>query len=396
VEFAGSTDVGRHRRNNQDALLLAPDQALFGVADGMGGLSFGDVAAELCLSTAKEKLGSPAAIAVLDAYVADPSLTNRRRVFQILLDACDAANDEVNAESRRRHSGDEEDPKARMGATLDLCLLVRDRAFFAHVGDARAYLVRPTTTLQVTHDHALYDRLRATGKVRSPRRPARTPLVNAIGLADAVHVETVFVDIGRSDQIVLLTDGVHGSFDNESALTKLCERRSAAEVANALIAFANEKGGRDNSTAVVIQIKERFLSRPADASPRGHDLSVIAECPLVQDMPTWAILEMLAAGVEIEIPAGDPVPWVVAADLCAYVLVEGMVDLSDGRTLGQSALLFPECLVGVTPDGSPPKVREAARMIRIRSDDFAEVCRHDADLASGLFSRLARHLAMTR
>lgn len=395
IDFAGRTDVGLVRKNNEDALLTAPELALFAVADGMGGLASGEVASELAVQSAQAWLSTPAAAETLDAYVAEPTLQHRRGVFDLLREACESANERVIAEARRRQP-DESDPKAAMGTTLDLCLLVRDRAFFAHVGDGRAYLVRPTTTLQLTHDHALYDRLRATGKVRSPRRPARTPLINAIGLSDEVLVETLFVDIGRADRIALMTDGVHGAMENEGLLSRLCGRGSVEEAADALLEHSRERGGRDNATVVLIQIRERFLSRPADSSPQAHDLSAIAACPLVQDMPTWAILEMLAAGVEVEVAEGDRIPRLVTSDLCAYVLVDGLVDLSDGRLLGASALLFPESLVGVTREGELPKVREAARLIRLRYDDFTEVCRHDADLASALYSRLARHLASTR
>lgn len=379
------------RKNNEDAVLEAPEHALFGVADGMGGLAAGEVAARLALDTARRAMSSPRALGVLDRYVADPRIEHRRAVFGLLREACEEANRAVIEESERRAGGE----GGRMGATLDLVLLVRDRAFFAHAGDGRAYLVRSTATLQLTQDHALYDSLRASGEVRTPRRPARSPLVNGIGLADEVQVDTFFVDIGRGDRVVLVTDGVHGAAESEAEVDRLCHRGGPAEVAEALVKMARDRGGRDNASAVVIQVAERFLSRAADDSPMAQDLTVIAASPIVQDMPTWAVLEMLAAGVEVEVAEGQLLPRVVASDLCAYVLIEGLVDLPDGRCLGASALIFPESLVGVPKDGDLPRVRERARLIRIRSDDFTEVCRHDADLASGLYYRLSRHLALT-
>lgn len=400
IDHACRTDVGLVRKNNEDAFLDAPEAALFGIADGMGGLAAGEVAARMALDTARRTLTSADATGTLDRYVADPRIEHRRAVFALLRGACEDANRAVIEEAARRQEGPPSDSgrtsdSGRMGATLDLLLLVRDRAFFAHVGDGRAYLVRPTATLQVTQDHALYDALRASGEVRTPRRPARSPLVNGIGLADDIQVDTIFVDLGRGDRIVLVTDGVHGAAESEAEMNRLCYRGGPGEVADALLQMARERGGRDNATAIVVQVAERFLSRAADDSPMAQDLSVIAACPLVQDMPTWAVLEMLAAGVEVEVPAGRTLPRVVASDLCAYVLVDGLVDLPDGRCLGASALLFPESLVGVSKDGDLPKVREAARLIRVRYDDFTEVCRHDADLASALCWRLARHLALT-
>jgi PPM family protein phosphatase len=281
-----------------------------------------------------------------------------------------------------------------MGTTLDLCVLVRDRAFFAHAGDGRAYLVRPTATLQLTQDHALHAAQKAAGTSVTQKPPARNPLVNAIGMADEVVVDTLSVDLGKGDRILLATDGVHGAFDDEAAIARACAKHTPAAVIDALLREAREHGGHDNATAVLVEVQARFVKREADAGPSSRDLSALASCALLTGLPPSAILAALAAGVELEAAEGERLPREIASDLVAYVVLEGIVALPDGRALGPSGLLFAESLVGAQRAQELPTVQSSqARLIRIRQDDFAEVCRHDPALAASLYQRLARYLA---
>ena len=109
------------------------------------------------------------------------------------------------------------------------------------------------------------------------------------------------------------------------------------------------------------------------------------------------MLGALAAAVEVEREAGASVPRVVANDLVAYVVLDGIVDGvgPSGRQVGTGALIFPESLVGVWGDGPLPRVSRTARLLRVRADDFEEVCAADPALAAELYQRLALHLART-
>ncbi|MGE3671849.1 MAG: hypothetical protein AB7K71_19420, partial [Polyangiaceae bacterium] len=99
------------------------------------------------------------------------------------------------------------------------------------------------------------------------------------------------------------------------------------------------------------------------------------------------------AGVEIELEQGEIVPRAVTNDLVAYIVLEGIVRFADGREVGAGALLFPESLVEVNSRDPLPEVRADARLLRLRADDFQEVCTADPELSSQLYRRLARHLA---
>ena len=387
VEFASGSDVGLVRKSNDDAVLCRPEQALFAVADGMGGHAAGGVAARLALQVASESLAAKETVSAVNGYAADPTLERRRALFARMRIAVEAANEAVLEGART--PGQE-----GMGTTLDLALLVRNRAFIAHVGDARAYLLRPTAVVQLTQDHSVA----APESVGNPFRGKSrgdSRLVNAVGMAGAT-VDTLFVDVKSGDRLILCTDGVHGTLEQESALQKLCARGDPAASVEAVIAHARAAGGHDNASAVVVDIGQRFVRRADDDGVTAADLTAAGLSPLLVDLPAPTVLAALAAGVEIELQKEAKLPRESASDLVAYILIDGIVQRADGRMLGPPALLFAESLVGIRRDGALPVVTsDEARLIRIRHDDFAEVCRHDPALGAALYMRVAKHLAAT-
>lgn len=385
VASASRTVRGHDRSANEDAVLCRPDLALFGLADGMGGHGSGEVASGLALRAAAESLATEAARSVVARYARSPSLDRRREVFGLLHTAMHEAHEVV----RGAGAGD----RQGMGTTLDLLLLARDRAFLAHVGDARAYLVRPLATVQLTHDHTLFDTLRTTGKRSRPEARSPTPLSNSLGNRDEVVVDTLSVDVSAADRVVLCTDGVFEALDAEAALAAVGAGGAPGAMLDRLLGLADRSAGRDDMSAIVISIEDRFVRRATDAGPRALDLATVSASPLLSDLPPAAVLSALAAAVEIELQAGDEVPCTLAGDRVAYLVLGGSVALPDGRVLGASALLLAESLLDVAMHGRMPAVVEQARLLRIRYDDFREVCSHDAGLAAQLYRRIAKHLA---
>jgi serine/threonine protein phosphatase PrpC len=387
VDYAFATAIGQDRKVNQDAALCLPNAGLFAIADGMGGHAAGEIAARVSLEVLEKHLSRAAAREVVEQYAAEPEIEHRRAVFELIGDAMRAANSAVIAE------GEADAAREGMGTTLDLVLLVRDRAFFAHVGDSRAYLVRPTATLQLTHDHAAYDSLRTSGKRAPTGAFHRSPLTNSIGHRRRLVVDTLFVDLAKGDRIILCTDGVFNSLDNEGAFARASRQVLPERACTNLIRQARDAGTRDDASIITVAVRERFAKRKGDAGPRARDIATISASPLLIDLEPAAVLSALAAGVEVELEEGSDVPRAVANDRVAYVLLDGLVQLPSGRTLGPSGLLMAESLLDVPVRGTLPKVVERARLLRIRHDDFNEVCAHNTHLAAELYRRIAKHLA---
>jgi hypothetical protein len=143
-----------------------------------------------------------------------------------------------------------------------------------------------------------------------------------------------------------------------------------------------------------VQIGERFVKRePTDRGLAATDLERACQSALLQDMPLPLVLSALSAAVEVELETGSAVPRAIANDLVAYIVLDGVVRHAGDRRVGTGALIFPESLVGVWSEGELPVVEQTARVLRVRADDFEEVCRSDATLAAELYRRLASHVA---
>ena len=386
LDYCAASKQGTHRDKNEDSVLCRPDLGLFAVADGMGGHAAGDVASRVALEHVEHELAMPQVAQTLERYVLSPDLEARRAVFAALKGAFAAANAAVLAAAAELAN------EKGMGTTLDVVLLVRDRAFLAHVGDSRAYIVRPATVLQLTHDHALYDTLQQTGKRIAVKRWHKSPLAKHIGSTKRQVVDTLFVDLAVGDKIVLCTDGAYGALDEEGDFGALCEGGPHTVCTN-LLDCAATHGQTDDATVITIRAGERFVSREVDAGPRSSDVAVAAASPLLSELPMAMVLTALQAAVEIEVEVGASVDRAAAGDRVAYIVLDGLVKLANGRMLGASGLLLPESLLDVPLRGELPTVLERARLLRIRHDDFVEVCAHDPLLAAALYQRLARHLA---
>ncbi|MBL9026656.1 MAG: protein phosphatase 2C domain-containing protein [Myxococcales bacterium] len=383
VEIAAETVTGKVRATNEDALLVAPELALFGVADGMGGLDSGEHASRTALEVARAYLATKEANKKLEEFCRSPTLEVRRDVFALLRGACEAAHDKLVSEQESRGE--------KMGTTMDLCLFARDKAFVAHVGDGRVFLARSKATLQITEDHLVHD----PASVRRPGGPGRTPrpLASGVGLPVPLRVDVFPVDLRRGDTLVLATDGAYGPMESEAAISHAC-RGTPRAICDAFVKSSLARGGRDNASIVAVRIDERFLQR---SDERGaFDTSVLRDCPLLEGLPPSSVLGVLSGSIEIELEAGADVPPFDAGDHCAYIVLDGLVKTESGTTLGAPAVLFPESLVGVDLRTRRAAVVERLRTLRIRRDDFREICAHDPVLGMTLFEKLATHIARTR
>lgn len=389
VNYAAHSDVGRVRANNEDVWSIEPTIPLFLICDGMGGHADGEVAAAMAAEAFREHMKGKAVRRALDAFVATPTLEHRARVREALKQAGEAANERVYAEGQRHI------PPTTMGCTLDAALLLGDQVFLAHMGDSRVYLVRGPITSQLTHDHSLFHTMLARGSISpSSPQPFPDPLVNAVGLNTEPTVDVMSFGVMRGDRIMLCTDGVYGSFNGVSELAKLLRQGPTEETAQILIDAANQAGGRDNSTAIVVEITERFVTRPAsDESWKGADLIALRASSLLSRLPDTLPQRIASSGVEVEIESGGILPRVSCCALASYIILEGQVKLPDGRTFGPPALLYPESLAGGMRDGALAIAERPVRALRWRSDDFRDFCSTDPGMAAILYERLARLLA---
>ena len=240
-EAAGATDVGRVRSHNEDAFLIDAPRGVFLVADGMGGHAAGEVASAL----AAESVGSALRQGVDGGLRTDLLEEAMRESFHGAHMAI------IN------YSATKPETKG-MGTTLTALVLCDDGSFrLGHIGDSRAYVLRDGELQQVTRDHTLVQREIDEGRLteRGARRHhLRHVLTRALG-ADSLDQADVYKGtLLPGDLVLLASDGLTGMLTDRMLRRVLVRDGELAELVATLIIDANDRGGRDNITAVLVRI----------------------------------------------------------------------------------------------------------------------------------------------
>jgi protein phosphatase len=248
ISAAGHSDVGRKRRTNEDSFHLDVERGLFIVADGMGGHAAGEVASRLAVDTIQEFLRiSDADSEITWPFDFDESLSkggNR------VLAAIQLANREIV-----RHMQVTEDHRG-MGTTVVTAVVADDACYIGHVGDSRAYLLRDGQIRQLTRDHTFVNEQVEKGymsKAEAERHPARNILTRAVGSTEELTVDLSETRLQKGDVVLLCSDGLSSMVTDEEirGTVEACGS-DLEEASRQLIALANEHGGWDNVTAVLI------------------------------------------------------------------------------------------------------------------------------------------------
>lgn len=245
------TDVGRKRQINEDAFFRDDERGFYVVADGVGGHNKGEIA-------------SREAVEQLTMWIYGAARDLDQLVEQVI-----AGDSECVWEIRRLlESGvknacymvfgmAELDPEKKgMSTTLSAMLVRANLAFAVHVGDSRVYRVRSQNVLQLTEDHTLINYKVKHGmmtKAEAEKAAGKNVITRAVGHRDYVQVDTADIDVASGDRFLLCSDGLHGYFNSEKEVADLCAEGDLEECADAAIGMANQRGGKDNITAVVIE-----------------------------------------------------------------------------------------------------------------------------------------------
>src|SRR5262249_20200798 len=227
------TDTGLQRPANEDSLLAR--SPLFVVADGMGGAQAGEVASRIAVESFSDGLGdgwSPEEGLVAHALAANT------RIYEL---------SQSNAE------------QAGMGTTLTAVYVGEQDVAIAHVGDSRAYCMRDGELSRLTDDHSLVDELMRQGRLTAEEaveHPQRSVITRALGPESTVEVDTRSYRAQPGDVYLLCSDGLTTMVPEEEVAAVLLLHPRLRDAGEALIAAANEAGGRDNITVVLLRLEE--------------------------------------------------------------------------------------------------------------------------------------------
>ena len=252
VVFGQLSDVGMVRSNNQDAMFSMlsagtstddlPDFGLFVVADGMGGHQEGERASAITTRIVARHVLNEIFMALLNQQMNDP---DRPSIASILTAAVQEANDSVT----------EEIPEG--GTTATTAIVLGDLAYIAHVGDSRAYLITDDRIEQITRDHSLVQRLIELDQLTPDEaldHPQRNVLYRAIGQSESLDVDAITRRLPPNAHLLLCSDGLWNMVPEETIVQHVAKYDDPQMACNELVKLANERGGPDNITVILVRM----------------------------------------------------------------------------------------------------------------------------------------------
>jgi serine/threonine protein phosphatase PrpC len=247
---AGATDPGRKRANNEDAYLVREDLQLFAVADGVGGREGGEIASALAVETLNEAV--PDMLGAGDRTPPAGDAGNHARRPTGLHFAVSLANRRIleTVQQRPELNG--------MGTTLTALLFSSSEVHLVHLGDSRAYRLRSGKLRQLTEDHSFVAEQVKAGLLTPEQARVsahRHIITRALGILDEAAPDLRSETVRQGDVYLLCSDGLTEMVD-DTAIAKILTQSPPEEAARKLIEAANEAGGVDNITAVVVQVLE--------------------------------------------------------------------------------------------------------------------------------------------
>lgn len=247
VQFAQVSDFGKIRTNNEDSMgsfLPSSRQQtrshgyLFAVADGVGGMDFGEVASATVIKVLAEEFAKAPGSGMLTSLM--PRLVSQ----------ANAAVHDLTLSSQYRGR--------KMATTLVSCAMRYDQAVICHVGDSRCYLIRDGHARQITQDHTWVNEQRKLGLLTAEEAAtsdARHVLIRSIGTEMFVSPDTSTITLQSGDHLVLCSDGLYGEMKDAMIAEIVSQKKPIEEVAQELVAKAVEIDGSDNTTAQVIRVR---------------------------------------------------------------------------------------------------------------------------------------------
>ena len=244
----GLSDVGLSREHNEDSISWDIELGLIMLADGMGGHNAGEIASELAVTAIRD--------ALLDVLTPEMLDTNLIKCDEALREAVVYANEEIHEQANRRIEC------AGMGTTVVITLFHDDKVTYAHVGDSRIYRFRHGETKQLTQDHSLVQEMIDNGYLSQEEAmisSSRNLITRALGIAPDVEVDVKTEVLDVDDIYLLCSDGLSDLLSEQDMARILTEHRdNLGEAAQKLVDLANERGGTDNISVILVALHEAF------------------------------------------------------------------------------------------------------------------------------------------
>jgi serine/threonine protein phosphatase PrpC len=235
MRVVGITDIGLHRKRNEDQFFIDEDRRIFVVCDGMGGHKGGDVASRLAVETIQENLVFSVADQIIPSLQSVAKLAN-----QIIWE-----------------KGQSDEALYEMGTTLTVAVIHDGSIVVAHVGDSSLYLFKEDQLIKVTRDHTLAQQMFSDGVLK--REDMRSNVYNhvltrAVGVESQVELDIYQEEIQTGDWVLMCTDGLTDLVEDDAIRELIKAANDPQKAAQELLNLALSKGGYDNITIVLLRV----------------------------------------------------------------------------------------------------------------------------------------------
>jgi serine/threonine protein phosphatase PrpC len=384
LQFAALTDVGRQREHNEDNYLVDKKLQLFVVCDGMGGHAAGEVASAIAVRAVHEEVKrEQEMLADYAAGKTGAAKVSKRDILNMLEFAVNRASSKVHAEAVKDAA------KRGMGTTLVAVLLAGSQAFIVYVGDSRLYLLRGGVLEQVTEDHTVFNELIKRKKMpreKVEKLAQKNAVTRAVGVYEHAEPDSLVLDALPGDRYLLCSDGLCGYFEDDTdGLAQLLRTPDAEQAVKLLIDAANQRGGKDNITAVVVTVGDLTARDEGRARKIQLKREILARMPLFRPLSDREILRVLQVTEVSAFQEGERIITEGEKGEELYIVLSGQVSvrrgdsqvatLSPGEHFGEMALIRSQ------PRSATVVSNGASELMTVRRADFFEILRKEHQLA---------------
>lgn len=384
LQFGALTDVGRQREHNEDNYLVDKKLGLFVVCDGMGGHAAGEVASALAVRTLHEEIKREAdLIADYSARKGGADKVTKRDITNMLEFAVNRASSRIHAEAVK------DARKRGMGTTLVALLVIGSEAFVVYVGDSRIYLLRDGVLEQLTEDHTVRNELLKRKKMtreQVEQLAQKNAITRAVGVYEHVEPDTMVIDLIAGDRFLLCTDGLCGYFEEDlETLGRYLAIPDADEAARRMIEAANELGGKDNITAVIVTVGDASARDVNRAQQLQLKRELLARMPLFRPLSDRELLRVLEVTDVATYQHGERVITEGEKGEELFIVLRGAVKVMRGdvvlTTLKPGDHVGEMALVRSQPRSATVVSDGVSELMVIRRSDFYDILRKEHQLA---------------
>ena len=379
TEAYGLTDVGKKRQHNEDSMLVDNQLGLYIVADGMGGHAAGEVASARATEVVKQQV--TASRSVLKELAANPSQSNRAAAAALV----EVAVQRACADIYRMASQDS--TKRGMGTTFVCLVTSGNKGIIGHVGDSRVYLIRNGQCHRLTEDHTLVAAQLKAGTITKEQASTsqyRNVITRAVGIQESVQVDTLIVELLPNDTFLLCSDGLHGYLQDEE-VAPLVAAVTAKDLPKKFVSLANERGGKDNITAVVVQVSGDGAVQSEETAEAQSRMEALRKIPLFRHLTYKEQTAVLSIATTRTFPGGREIVTEGQPGEELFVVIRGRVaietngveiaELRAGGHFGEMGL------IDNGPRSATVRATEPTRVMVISRSDLMNLMKRESILA---------------